>query len=145
MSALREFFHGSETRLGVFYPTHYLVAVFENPRLAARAVGELRHAGFAETEVIATDGQALLDLEKEDSGPVSTLMQSFSRFFREEQVFVDHDLDHARRGAGFVAAYCANEEEKNNAWRILQMHHALYARYYGALAVEQMTRGVKTH
>ncbi len=41
MSTLKEFFKESDTQLGVFYPKHYLVAVFRNFRTAQQATGEV--------------------------------------------------------------------------------------------------------
>ena len=144
MSALTEFFHGSDTRLGVFYPTHYLVAVFPNPQLAAQAVSKLRNAGFSQSEAIATDGSAVIELDKEETGLASYVMQSISRLIGTEQMFTDHDLDHARHGAGFVAVHCETEESKKSAWKVLQAQDPLDARYYAAGAIEHLAGDLKT-
>jgi hypothetical protein len=53
MSLLTGFFKESDTQLGVFYPKHYLIAVFRDARAAQKAVKELWAAGFAEDEAIA--------------------------------------------------------------------------------------------
>jgi hypothetical protein len=144
MSALTDFFHGSETRLGVFYPSHYLVAIFPNPQLAAQAVSKLRQAGFPQSEAIATDGQAVVDLDHEDSGLASYVMQAVSRLIGTEQMFTDHDLDHARHGAGFVAVHCETEQSKNSAWKVLQAEKPLDARYYAAGGIEHLAGDFKT-
>ena len=51
MSLLTNFFKESDTQLGVFYPNHYLVAVFRNLETAQQVVKKLRLAGFAEPSV----------------------------------------------------------------------------------------------
>ena len=53
MAALAEFFKGSETTLGTFYPNHCLLAVFPNGETAQRAVSKLNFAGFTLDEAIA--------------------------------------------------------------------------------------------
>lgn len=144
MSALANFFHGSETRLGVFYPTHYLVAVFANPKLAAEAVSKLRGAGFSPSEAISTDGQAVIELDRDDTGLGGFIMQAMSRFFATEQKFTDHDLDHARHGAGFVAVHCETDQAKNTAWNVLKAQQPIDARYYAAGAIEHLAGDVTT-
>jgi hypothetical protein len=48
MSLFTKFFKESDTQLGVFYPNHYVIAVFRNLETAQQAVKKLRLAGFAE-------------------------------------------------------------------------------------------------
>ena len=59
MSLLTHFFKDSDTQLGVFYPTHYLIAVLWNLETAQRAAKNLRLTGFAEDDVIAFGGTRL--------------------------------------------------------------------------------------
>ena len=89
MSVLADFFKGSDTKLGVFYPNHYLVAVFRDPEKADAAVQKLLHAGFERSDAIATDGSAVIELDKEETGLTTFVMQAMSRFFATEQLFTD--------------------------------------------------------
>ena len=98
MSTLKGFFKESDTQLGVFYPKHYLIAVFRHLPTAQQAVAKLRLAGFAEDEAIAVAGEDVLELTKEESGPGNFLMQAVSRFFATEQVSHDSDLRSGRAG-----------------------------------------------
>ncbi|MEO8127857.1 MAG: hypothetical protein ABI822_12235 [Bryobacteraceae bacterium] len=50
---LNDFFKGSDTSLGVFYPMHYLIAVFRTPELAQDVAARLHTAGFSEEDVTA--------------------------------------------------------------------------------------------
>ena len=70
MNNLVDYFKTSGTRLGVFYPTHYLIAVFRNPAGAEFAVHKLWNAGFASSDAIAADGKAVLEFDKADLPPI---------------------------------------------------------------------------
>jgi hypothetical protein len=59
MNSLVNYFKTSGTKLGVFYPTHHLIAVFRNPAGAESAPRKLLNAGFAPADAIAADGKVL--------------------------------------------------------------------------------------
>ncbi len=145
MSLLTGFFKESDTQLGVFYPKHYLIAVFHDSRAAQRAGKELRTAGFDPDEAIAVAGQDFVDLAKEETGPGNFVMQALSRFFATEQKTCDADLVRAQRGAGFVAVHCLNDESKQEAWGILQPQSPLAARYYGTAGIEHLAGDFSTN
>ena len=145
MSQLTGFFKESDTQLGVFYPKHYLIAVFGDSRAAQQAVNELWTAGFAEDEAIAVAGQEFVDLAKEETGPGNFVMQALSRFFATEQKTHDADLMRAQHGAGFVAVHCVTEETKQQAWAMLQPEYPLAARYYGSAGIEHLAGDFTTN
>ena len=145
MSLLTGFFKESDTQLGVFYPKHYLIAVFRDSRAAQQAVRELWTTGFAQDEAIAVDGQEFLDLANEETGPGNFVMQALSRFFATEQRTNDSDLDRAKHGAGFVAVHCPSDQSKQSAWRILQPEGPLAARYYCASGIEHLAGDFATN
>ena len=145
MSLLTGFFKESDTQLGVFYPKHYLIAVFRDSRSAEQSVHDLRRAGFSEDEAIAVSGQEFLDLAKEQTGPGNFIMQALSRFFATEQKTHDADLSRAQHGAGFVAVHCLTEESKQHAWTALQPHGPLAARYYAADGIEHLAGDFTTN
>jgi hypothetical protein len=145
MSLLTGFFKESDTQLGVFYPKHYLIAVFRDSRAAQQAVKDLWTSGFAEDEAIAVAGQEFVDLAKEETGPGNFVMQALSRFFATEQKTHDADLKRAQHGAGFVAAHCLTEQSKQQAWMMLQPHNPLAARYYCADGIEHLAGDFTTN
>ncbi len=145
MSTLKEFFKESDTQLGVFYPKHYLIAVFRHFRTAQRAVAMVRLAGFAEDEAIAVAGADVLELTKEESGPGSFLMQAVSRFFATEQVSHDSDLHLAARGAAFVAVHCPLAKTKDEAWKLLETEGPLAARYYANDGIDHLAGDFTTN
>jgi hypothetical protein len=144
MSLLTKFFKESDTQLGIFYPSHYLVAVFRDLEKSRQAAQKLRFAGFAEDEVIAVAGPDFLDLAKEENGLGSFLMQALSRFFSTEQVSHDSDLEMAQHGAAFVAVHCPTEENKKEAWNVLQPQAPLAARYYANCGMEHLAGDFNT-
>jgi hypothetical protein len=144
MATLSGFFKESDTKLGIFYPNHYLVAVFRSVATARLALTKLRAAGFAPDEVIATDGAEVIALAKQESGLGSLLMQGLSRFFATEQVYTDHDLEHAQHGAGFLAVHCPTDILKKEAWGILQHEAPVDARYYGSDGIDHLAGDFKT-
>ena len=60
MNRLSAFFKGRDTDLGLFYPEHYLLAVFPNLAQADRAQERLRHAGCVEEGVIYVSGEEVV-------------------------------------------------------------------------------------
>jgi hypothetical protein len=138
MSLLTHFFKESDTRLGVFYPNHYLIAVLWNLETAQRAAKKLRLTGFAEDEVIAVGGQDFIELSDEEAGPGSFLMQAVSRFFATEQRSHDSDLYMAHHGAAFVAVHCPTETTKQKGWDVLKSEAPLAARYYANDGIEHL-------
>ena len=145
MSTLKEFFKESDTQLGVFYPKHYLIAVFPNFKTAQQAVAKLRLAGFAEDEAIAVAGADVLELTKEETGPGSFLMQAVSRFFATEQVSHDSDVELAERGAAFVAVHCPLVKTKDEAWKLMEAEGPLAARYYANDGIEHLAGDFDTN
>ena len=145
MSTLKGFFKESDTQLGVFYPKHYLIAVFPNLKIAQQAMAKLRLAGFAEDEAIAVAGADVLELTKEESGPGSFLMQAVSRFFATEQVSHDSDVYLAERGAAFVAVHCPAAKAKDQAWELIEAQGPLAARYYANDGIEHLAGDFDTN
>ena len=138
MSDVSSFFKESDTTLGVFYPNHYLIAVFRDRDAAHQVHGKLRNAGFSAEDVMALDGADFVELVKPDTGLGTSVMQTLARFLSTEQRFADRDLRHARQGAGFLAAYCPTETLKKQAWEIVKPEDPLDARYYSRSGIEHL-------
>jgi hypothetical protein len=127
MNELVDYFKNSGMKLGVFYPTHHLIAVFRHPADAQFAVHQIWNAGFATSDAIAADGKDVLEFDKEETSLAGFVMQALSRFFATEQEFADHDMEDARHGAGFLAVRCPTDELKNAAWSIIEPEKPLDA------------------
>jgi hypothetical protein len=75
MNKLADYFKTSGMRLGVFYPTHHLIAVFRNPAGSESALNKLLNAGFAPSDAIAADGKAVLEFDEEKMHLAGFVMQ----------------------------------------------------------------------
>ena len=144
MNKLADYFKTSGMRLGVFYPTHHLIAVFRNPVGSESALHKLLNAGFPPTDAIAADGKTVLEFDEAETNLAGFVMQVISRFFSTEQVFADHDLADARQGAGILAVLCPTDDLKNTAWGLIQPEDPLDARYYSLVGIEHLAGDFKT-
>jgi|SRR5579862_1320724 len=141
MSRLGTFFQGSDTRLGVFYPEHSLLAIYPDLGQAQRAKDKLRGAGFSDDEALVVSGADLAELIREErhkNGIFGHLMLELSRFLHTEAVYTDHDLARARRGAAALAVLCGDERTKNAAWSAIAPTDPLAARYYAIGGIEHL-------
>jgi hypothetical protein len=141
MSRLSTFFEDKDIELGVFYPKHCLLAVFENLADADRAKEKLAEAGFVHNAVISVSGEEVV-LFAEDhllkDGPWGVLMTELSRIFGTEAIYADKDLAAAKKGAAFVGVHCPTGTVKSEAWKALEPTHPLVARYYSFGGIEHL-------
>ena len=137
-------FRSTSTKLGVFYPTHHLIAVFPDLVAAETTLHKLLKAGFAPSDTIAADGKTVLESDEEETDLAEFVMRAISRFFSTEQVFRDHDLEDARQGAGFLAVRCPTDELKDAAWNLIAPESPLDARYCGVGGIEHLAGDLRT-
>ena len=141
MSQLATFFKGADTRLGVFYPDHALVAIFPDIKRAQNAKGKLCGAGFSNDEAMVVPGTDLIDLVHEESarcGVLGYLTKKISRFLHTEVAYTDHDLMCARLGAAVLAVHCPDERTMKTAWRLIEPTDPMVARHYSVGGIEHL-------
>ena|SRR5579862_7051330 len=138
MASVSSFFKESDTQLGVFYPKHYLIAVFEDPQKGIEAEQKLLAAGFAGDETRTFQGPEMIALIQGEDTVGSSVIRGLSRLLATEEVYTDHDLRLARLGASFVAVHCRGEQLKERAWRVLEAEEPEAARYYAASGIEHL-------
>jgi len=132
-SELYRFFHGYRTKLGVFYPTHYIFAAFSSFQVAKNATSKLEEVGFSRDEFVAVTAAETLrffDEMRADVGVWGELMTTLSRFFGTEEVFADIDIAKSHEGAGFLAVYCPQEEEAESVRDLLEPFGPLSMQLY---------------
>ena len=108
MNRLSAFFKSRDTHLGLFYPEHYLLAVFPNFAQADRAQEKLRHAGCGEEDVISVSGEEVVYFAEDhwlQDGLRGFLMRWLSRLLGTEEAYADKDLKTAKNGAAFIAVH----------------------------------------
>lgn len=139
MSQLMSFFQTPRTWLGVFYPNHYLTAMFANLREAERARQQLMRCGVSSTDVVAVSGQDVIVFAAEQgrrSGFLGWIFREISRALGTEAAYADRDLRLAQHGAAFLAVYCRTNRGKRGAWSCLAPTHPLTARHYALDGIE---------
>lgn len=141
LSRLSTFFQGTETRFGIFYPHNYVVAVFPTYESAQHAEAKMRQWGATPDEVIAVPGEDVVEWTEENlvrSGLWTVLMRELSKIFATEEIYHESDLEHAKRGAGFLAVYSPTEKAKRDAWTIIRDFRPIAVRHYSAGGVHHL-------
>jgi hypothetical protein len=138
MTHLAEFFRESHTVLGVFYPLHYLVAVFPNIEKARHVVRDLVFTGFPADQAAAFDGRDFLEMERDEAHVWNAFTKAFSRTIDGEQVATDEMVDRAAHGAAFVMVHCPDEETKSRVWDLVEKADPVEALYYTRLGIDHI-------
>jgi hypothetical protein len=141
MSKLAAFFKEADTAFGVFYPKHYLLAVFPSFEEADGAKEELLRAGRVDEDVIAVPGDEVVRFAEEHlfkDGLCGLLMTALSRSIGTEAAYADNDLAAAKKGAAFVAVHCPDKQVKAQMWSLLQPRRPAAARYYTSAGIEHL-------
>ena len=144
MSQLEEFFHGSDTQFGIFFPKNYLVAIFPGLPEALVAQRTLQNAAFSADEVLAVHGDDVVEHARElqrKGGVWALLLSELSRLIGTEAVYADQDLKMANQGAAFLAVYTPTEPKKRGAWALIEPLNPVEARHYSLGGIEVL-RGV---
>ena len=142
MSRLSAFFEDAGANSGVFYPNHYLLAIFPNLEDAERAKQKLSQAGQLSKDVVAVPGDEVVRYAADHAlkgGVWGALMTHVSRSIGTEAAYSDDDLVAAEKGAAFVAVHCTAENSKSAVWKILETTHPMVARYYSGGGIEHLT------
>jgi hypothetical protein len=141
MSRLSMFFKDADSQLGVFYPNHYLLAIFPSLSDADRVKDTVKQAGCVDEDVIAVSGEELVHFSKDHllrHGLWGALMTQLSRMLGTEALYRDYDLEAAKKGAALVAVHCPTEKLKTETWKLLEPTHPLAARYYHVTGIEHL-------
>ena len=142
MNRLATFFKRSATRFGVFNPKHYMVAIFSTEAQAHSAeLVVTRNTPISPEDITAVSGEEVVRFATEDlnqAGLWNLLMKGFSRAIDTEQTYLDHDLELARYGAGFLVVYCPTKAVMLTVWKQVEPLDPVVARYYAPEAVEHL-------
>ena len=148
MSQMIDRFSGNASSFGVLYPTNYVVAVTANDGAAKKAQEALVANGFPADDIIDFTPEeyvSLVEAHRENKPLWAQFMESVSRTMGTEAVYVDLDLELARRGAGVVAVLVSGEEGKKKAREILDQFRPLAMRHYANLSIEVFVEHPQTN
>jgi hypothetical protein len=137
----RSLFKGHDTRFGVFYPTNFIIAVFDSYETAKRARDIMLSAGYGEDEVDAVPSDYIIaDIEKgtKNATLIKRVEQRLTRHFGSDASLWEDDLKWARQGAGFLAVYCPTEHEAHRVLRLLKPLNPKSMRRYERFVVEDL-------
>jgi len=113
MENLSTFFDDSDSTLGAFHPTDYIVARFPTENAAFEAHKSLLNVGIPPEEMYVAPPAEVVEYFKnfrDEAGLLGSLIRPLSRFIGTEVKNADDDLQKAVEGAGFIAMRCADEE-----------------------------------
>lgn len=130
---IRSFFKESDSNLGIFYPTHYILAALPDYETAVRAEQAMRSYGLPEDQTLALDGGEMVRFLEEfrrEEGVKGRVMTGVSRLLGDDATFVDDDMERAKQGAGFLFVYCATSEEAQRLKTALTAFEPKAMRWY---------------
>jgi hypothetical protein len=124
--------HGPlSTLFGTFYPTDYVVAVFDEIEQADQALAQLRQAGWPEEEVGRQTGEAVLANHQATHAHQNLFQRIGHALSSDEGNVLEQYLDEARAGHAFVTAYAPTKEQTHKASAILASYGGYRMRHYG--------------
>jgi hypothetical protein len=126
------------TVLGAYSPTHYVVAVVDDPAAASSALAALQAAGFADVAVELCPGPRFLENYRDFVAHRGPLERAEGLFPAEEQAAVTEYLAEAERGASLVTVHAPRREERARAREILAAHGGHGMRYYGDYTITDL-------
>jgi pantoate kinase len=137
-----EYFKDGEILFGVFYPTRYIIAVFETAQQAEAAVADLNQRGF---EARYATPEQVLQRANEFRQERSLAQKVAASVYSDEQQAIIDLISMARQGRHFVDVYVPDQSQVRQAEACLDAHHAEVMIYYGEwdlinLSIEESPR-----
>lgn len=123
-----EYFKDGEILFGTFYPTRYIIAVFDTAQQAESAVADLEKAGF---EARHATPEQVLEREHEFLQQRSLVQKVEAAVYSDEQQSIINLTALARQGKHFVDVYVPEESDVSRVESILDAHHDIAMLYYG--------------
>ncbi|HET7094418.1 MAG TPA: hypothetical protein VFI22_13090 [Thermomicrobiales bacterium] len=126
------------TALGVYAPTHFVVAAIDDPATASGALAALKAAGFADAAVELCPGPRFLKNYRDFVAHRKLGERVESLFPSEEQAAAEEYVAEAERGASFVTVHAPQRADRDQARDILANHGGHAMRYYGDNAITDL-------
>ncbi len=134
-----DFLKENDSSFGLFYPLHYIVASFETIERAEKVREQALAGDFAHDDVAAVPGSFVIKhLESEGNDWFERLRTGIARVIGTEAGFLDDDVKLARRGGAFVFIYAPDSESAQQARKLLQRLHPIFARRYNRAGIESI-------
>jgi hypothetical protein len=127
--------------LGVWYPTHYLLAAID-PAKGPAAVEALLAAGFDSNSVRLEDGARVGQIRAaiyEQRTPLQRAAASVSRALTDEGLMSQEYFEEAEAGASLIAVLAPEPRLVTEARQILAAHGARHMRFYDSKCITDLT------
>lgn len=120
--------------------SNHIVGVIDRGEEASLAAIELAQAGYTHPLVLTGEqGASQIDAKGEQGNLVKRLLASVQDHLSEATNYLRQYEEEARAGRHIVAVESPTREEAHQAQEILERHAAHNVRYFGTLAVADMT------
>ncbi len=123
-----EYFKDGEVVFGVFYPTRYIIAVFNTAQEAEGAVADLNQGGF---EARHATPERVLERAHDFLHERSLVQHAARLIYSDEREAITNLISLAEQGKHFVDVYVPDESQVRQAEACLDAHHAEVMIYYG--------------
>ena len=121
-----------------WFPTDYIFACIDNREEAARAVQDLRGAGFHAEDVYLVGGQEAttrIEIACEHCNLVLRALRFLWKFMSDEGLLLQDYATEARAGHSILAVHVTEPDRVEEVRRILAKHHARRMEYWSHNAV----------
>jgi hypothetical protein len=115
-------------------PSNHVVGVISGSKSADDAVSRLNKAGYDDVQVLHNVAQL-----GEGNNPISGLIEKLSAHLTDETGYLDQYKEATERGDVVLAVGAEHGEEADRAREIMELEGATNVRYFGKLAVTDMT------
>jgi hypothetical protein len=133
-------FRAGDLLFGAFYPLGYIIAVFDVPGQAERALDSLLERGIGRDSAKLWTGEEALAYHTQLKKSRSVISQLKSKFppSRVEHATVERYLSYAEEGREFVTVYVADKDQVESIGDLLAEAGAHSMRYYGRWATRDL-------
>jgi len=119
---------------------NHLVGVIEAPEAATQAVQELQEAGYRDPVILyGEEGARQINAKGEHGGIFGRILGMVEDHLSEATNFMKQYEEAALNGKQVIAVEVPNLEEAENAQGVLERNGALNIRFFGKLAVADLT------
>ena len=121
-------------------PSDHVFAVLPSRNSATAAIEELGRAGFHEASIFeGNDVTEAVDPKGENAGRFAKLIKMIGDHLSEEPNYLSQYQEEAKNGSTVLAVLVKDRDEAERAKDVLEKHSGRNIRYFGKLAVADLT------